>query len=228
MEASSVKILVVDDDYDILQLVTIHLTREGYTVLQAHNGKHALELLEESEVNLAIVDVMMPGMDGFSLTRILTKELDIPVILLTAKGQLSDKEQGFKSGSEDYLVKPFEPKELLFRVAVVLRRYGRAMESVLKVGNVRINRNDFEVIIKDETILFPLKEFELLTMLAIRANKVTPRSVLIEQAWGEDYQGNEMTLNTHMNRIRDRLKRYNASIEIQTVRGIGYKLEAAE
>lgn len=222
------KILVVDDDYDILQLVTIHLTREGYTVLQAHNGKHALELLEESEVNLAIVDVMMPGMDGFSLTRILTKELDIPVILLTAKGQLSDKEQGFKSGSEDYLVKPFEPKELLFRVAVVLRRYGRAMESVLKVGNVRINRNDFEVIIKDETILFPLKEFELLTMLAIRANKVTPRSVLIEQAWGEDYQGNEMTLNTHMNRIRDRLKRYNASIEIQTVRGIGYKLEAAE
>nr|WP_253300526.1 response regulator transcription factor [Paenibacillus lautus] len=228
MEESSVKILVVDDDYDILQLVTIHLTREGYTVLQAHNGKHALELLEESEVNLAIVDVMMPGMDGFSLTRILTKELDIPVILLTAKGQLSDKEQGFKSGSEDYLVKPFEPKELLFRVAVVLRRYGRAMESVLKVGNVKINRNDFEVIIKDETILFPLKEFELLSMLAVRANKVTPRSVLIEQAWGEDYQGNEMTLNTHMNRIRDRLKRYNASIEIQTVRGIGYKLEAAE
>lgn len=222
------KILVVDDDYDILQLVTIHLTREGYTVLQAHNGKHALELLEESEVNLAIVDVMMPGIDGFSLTRILTKELDIPVILLTAKGQLSDKEQGFKSGSEDYLVKPFEPKELLFRVAVVLRRYGRAMESVLKVGNVKINRNDFEVIINDETILFPLKEFELLTMLAVRANKVTPRSVLIEQAWGEDYQGNEMTLNTHMNRIRDRLRRYNASIEIQTIRGIGYKLEAAE
>lgn len=222
------KVLVVDDDYEILQLVTIHLSREGYEVLQAHNGQHALELLEETEVSLAIVDVMMPGMDGFSLTRILTKELDIPVILLTAKGQISDKEQGFKSGSEDYLVKPFEPKELLFRVAVVLRRYGRAMESVLKVGNVKINRNDFEVIINDETILFPLKEFELLTLLAARANKVTPRSVLLEQAWGEDYDGSELTLNTHMNRIRDRLKRYNASIEIQTVRGIGYKLEAAE
>ncbi|MEK3779981.1 MULTISPECIES: response regulator transcription factor [unclassified Paenibacillus] len=222
------KILVVDDDYDILQLVTIHLSREGYEVLQANNGQHALELLEETEVSLAIVDVMMPGMDGFSLTRILTKELDIPVILLTAKGQISDKEQGFKSGSEDYLVKPFEPKELLFRVAVVLRRYGRAMESVVKVGNVKINRNDFEVIINDETILFPLKEFELLTLLAARANKVTPRSVLLEQAWGEDYDGSELTLNTHMNRIRDRLKRYNASIEIQTVRGIGYKLEAAE
>ncbi|EGG34702.1 response regulator transcription factor [Paenibacillus sp. HGF5] len=222
------KILVVDDDYDILQLVTIHLTREGYEVLQAQNGQYALKLLEETEVNLAIVDVMMPGMDGFSLTKILTKELEIPVILLTAKGQLSDKEQGFRSGSEDYLVKPFEPKELLFRVAVVLRRYGRALESVLKVGNVKINRNDFEVIINDETILFPLKEFELLTMLATRVNKVTPRSLLLEQAWGENYEGHEMTLNTHMNRIRERLKRYGAAVEIQTIRGIGYRLEAVE
>lgn len=222
------KILVVDDDYDILQLVTIHLTREGYEVLQAQNGQHALKLLEETEVNLAIVDVMMPGMDGFSLTKILTKELEIPVILLTAKGQLSDKEQGFRSGSEDYLVKPFEPKELLFRAAVVLRRYGRALESVLKVGNVKINRNDFEVIINDETILFPLKEFELLTMLATRVNKVTPRSLLLEQAWGENYEGHEMTLNTHMNRIRERLKRYGAAVEIQTIRGIGYRLEAVE
>ncbi|WP_054954808.1 response regulator transcription factor [Paenibacillus dakarensis] len=222
------KILVVDDDYDILQLVTIHLTREGYEVIQAQNGQSALKLLEETEVNLAIVDVMMPGIDGFSLTKILTQELDIPVILLTAKGQLSDKEQGFKSGSEDYIVKPFEPKELLFRVAVVLRRYGRSLEGVLKVGNVKINRNDYEVIINDETILFPLKEFELLTMLATRVNKVTPRSLLLEQAWGEDYQGSEMTLNTHMNRIRERLKRYDATIEIQTVRGVGYKLEADE
>jgi len=222
------KILVVDDDYDILQLVTIHLVREGYEVLQAQNGLEALKLLEEAEVSLAIVDVMMPGMDGYSLTKILTKELDIPVILLTAKGQLSDKEQGFRSGTEDYIVKPFEPKELLFRVAVVLRRYGRASESVLQVGNVKINRSDYEVIINDKTILFPMKEFELLVMLAMRANKVTPRAVLIEQAWGEDEQEHEMTLNTHMNRIRERLKRYHASIEIQTIRGIGYKLEAAE
>ncbi|MEK5058386.1 response regulator transcription factor [Paenibacillus shunpengii] len=222
------KILVVDDDYDILQLVTIHLTREGYEVIQAQNGQIALKLLEETEVNLAIVDVMMPGMDGFSLTKILTKELEIPVILLTAKGQLADKEQGFKSGTEDYLVKPFEPKELLFRVAVVLRRYGRAMESILKVGNVKINRNDFEVVINEETILFPLKEFELLTMLATRVNKVTPRTLLLDQAWGEDYEGNEQTLNTHMNRIRERLKRYGAAIEIQTIRGVGYKLEATE
>jgi DNA-binding response OmpR family regulator len=206
--------------------VKIHLIREGYEVVQAQNGLEALELLKETEVGLAIVDVMMPGMDGFSLTRILTEELDIPVILLTARGQLADKEQGFKAGSEDYLVKPFEPKELLFRVKAVLRRYGRSLESILKVGNVKINRNDYEVIIDDETILFPLKEFELLTILATRSNKVTSRSMLIEQAWGEDAEEHEMTLNTHMNRIRERLKRHNANIEIHTVRGIGYRLEA--
>lgn len=222
------RILVVDDDIDILQLVTIHLAREGYNVVQARNGLDALKLLEEIEVSLAIVDVMMPGMDGFSLTKILTEEMDIPVILLTARGQLADKEQGFKSGSEDYLVKPFEPKELLFRVNVVLRRYGRAMESVLKIGNVKINRNDYEVIIDEETILFPPKEFELLSMLATRVNKVTSRAALIEYAWGADSDEHEMTLNTHINRIRDRLKRHHANVEIQTVRGVGYRLEAEQ
>lgn len=222
------RILVVDDDDQILQLVAIHLEQEGYEVLQARNGEQALNILEEIEANLAVVDVMMPGMSGFALTETLTKELDIPVILLTAKDQLADKEQGFKSGSEDYLVKPFEPKELLFRVAAVLRRYGRAMEGIQQVGNVRIHRNDYEVMINEETILFPLKEFELLRLLATRVNKVTSRSTLIEHGWGEDAPGSDLTLNTHINRIRERLKRSKATIEIRTIRGIGYKLEAVE
>lgn len=222
------RILVVDDDDQILQLVAIHLEQEGYEVLQARNGEQALNILEEIEANLAVVDVMMPGMSGFALTETLTKELDIPVILLTAKDQLADKEQGFKSGSEDYLVKSFEPKELLFRVAAVLRRYGRAMEGIQQVGNVRIHRNDYEVMINEETILFPLKEFELLRLLATRVNKVTSRSTLIEHGWGEDAPGSDLTLNTHINRIRERLKRSKATIEIRTIRGIGYKLEAVE
>lgn len=220
------RILVVDDDQDILQLVSIHLTREGYEVERASNAQQALDLLENTEVELAIVDVMMPGMNGFELTRILTKELDIPVILLTAKGQLEDKEKGFIAGSEDYVVKPFEPKELLFRVAVVLRRFERSMEAVIEVGNVKIDRKNFEVVIDQETIMLPMKEFELLSLLASRVSKVTQRTLLIEQTWGTDYEGGEMTLNTHINRIRERLKRYGATVEIQTVRGIGYKLEA--
>ncbi|MGM9948538.1 MAG: response regulator transcription factor [Lysinibacillus sp.] len=222
------RILVVDDDQDILQLVSIHLIREGYEVERASDAQQALDLLEEKEVDLAIVDVMMPGMNGFELTKILTKELEIPVILLTAKGQLEDKEKGFIAGSDDYIVKPFEPKELLFRVAVVLRRLERSMEAVIEVGNLKIDRKNFEVVINQETIMLPMKEFELLCLLASRANKITQRTMLIEQTWGTDYEGGEMTLNTHINRIRERLKRYGATVEIQTVRGIGYKLEANE
>jgi two-component system, OmpR family, response regulator len=222
------KILVVDDDEHIQKLVTIHLNREGYQVLRADNAQEALKLLEEQTADLAVVDVMMPGIDGFELTRLLTEDFGIPVILLTAKGQLSDKEQGFLSGSEDYIVKPFEVKELLFRVAVVLRRAGRAMETVVKAGNLTIDRKSFEVEINQETILFPLKEFELLSLLSSRKNKITPRAILIEQAWGADYEGSEQTLNTHINRVRDRLKKYGATVEIQTIRGIGYKLEEIE
>lgn len=219
------KILVVDDDVNIQKLVTIHLNREGYQVLRANNAQEALALLEEQTADLSVVDVMMPGMDGFELTRLLTNDFGIPVILLTAKGQLGDKEQGFLSGSEDYIVKPFEVRELLFRVAVVLRRAERAMETVIKAGNLLMDRKSFEVEINQETILFPLKEFELLSLLSARKSKITQRAALIEQAWGSDYEGSEQTLNTHINRIRDRLKKYGATVEIQTVRGIGYKLE---
>lgn len=219
------RILVVDDDANIQRLVTIHLTQEGYQVFKASDAEEALSLIEKQNVDLAIVDVMMPGMNGFELTKILTDDWEIPVILLTAKGQLSDKEQGFLSGSEDYIVKPFEVKELLFRVAVVLRRMQRAIDSIIQAGNMKIDRNSFEVEIDQETILFPLKEFELLSILASRTNKTTPRSTLIEQAWGADYEGSEQTLNTHINRIRERLKKHGATVEIQTIRGIGYRLE---
>ncbi|MGI2329170.1 response regulator transcription factor [Planococcus sp. YIM B11945] len=222
------KILVVDDDLYIQQLVAIHLSKEGYSVLRADNAEQALKLLEDETVDLAIVDVMMPGMDGFGLTRILTKDLDIPVILLTAKDQLADKEKGFLSGTEDYMVKPFEPKELLFRVAVVLRRYERAVSEQLQAGNVAINRKNFEVAIGSETLILPLKEFEILSLLVSRANMATPRSLLMDYVWGEEHEGNELTLNTHINRIRDRLKRHGANVEIHTLRGIGYKLEASK
>lgn len=219
------KILVVDDDIYIQQLVSIHLTKAGYTVVKADNAEQALSLLENDFVDLAIVDVMMPGMDGFKLTRILSQDLSIPVILLTAKGQLDDKEKGFLSGSEDYIVKPFEPKELLFRVAVILRRFDISFQDRLQAGNLTISRENYEVTIDKETVILPLKEFELLSLLVSRANQVTPRSIMMEKVWGYEYEGNEMTLNTHINRIRDRLKRYGAKVEILTVRGVGYKLE---
>ncbi|WP_341301200.1 response regulator transcription factor [Lysinibacillus sp. FSL H8-0500] len=219
------KILVVDDDAHILQLVTIYLTKEGYQVLCAKNAQQALTLVEGNLPDLAVVDVMMPGMDGFTLTEILTKEYDISVLLLTAKGELADKERGFLAGSDDYVVKPFEPKELLFRIAAILRRLDKKNQVTLQVGKLIIDRRSFEVVIGEETLLLPLKEFELLALLASRPNQVFTRSYIMEQIWGYDYDGDEQTLTTHIKRIRERLNRYQTAVIIKTVRGVGYKLE---
>lgn len=219
------KILIVDDDVHILQLVNIYLTREGYQVIQAENGQQALKLLEGNLPDLAVVDVMMPGMDGFTLTETLSQEYDIPVLLLTAKGELEDKERGFLAGSDDYVVKPFEPKELLFRIAAILRRLDKKNQVTIKVGRLVIDRRSFEVVIGEDTLVLPLKEFELLALLASRPNQVFTRSFIMEQVWGYDYDGDEQTLNTHVKRIRERLHRYEPGVEITTVRGVGYKLE---
>ncbi|MGE8005299.1 response regulator transcription factor [Lysinibacillus sp. NPDC093216] len=219
------KILVVDDDVHILQLVNIYLTREGYQVIQAENGQQALKLLEGSLPDLAVVDVMMPGMDGFTLTETLSQEYDIPVLLLTAKDELEDKERGFLAGSDDYVVKPFEPKELLFRIAAILRRLDKKNQVTIQVGRLVIDRRSFEVVIGEDTLVLPLKEFELLALLASRPNQVFTRSFIMEQVWGYDYDGDEQTLNTHVKRIRERLYRYKSGVEITTVRGVGYKVE---
>lgn len=221
------KILIVDDDVHILQLVNIYLTREGYQVIQAENGQQALKLLEGNLPDLAVVDVMMPGMDGFTLTETLSQEYDIPVLLLTAKGELEDKERGFLAGSDDYVVKPFEPKELLFRIAAILRRFDKKNQVTIQVGRLVIDRRSFEVVIGEDTLVLPLKEFELLALLASRPNQVFTRSFIMEQVWGYDYDGDEQTLNTHVKRIRERLHRYRSGVEITTVRGVGYKLEVS-
>ena len=219
------KILVVDDDPNILELVNIHLSQAGYTVMKAENGMEALDLLNEDLPDLAVVDVMMPGMDGYELTKRLRSEMDIPVLLLTAKGELEDKEKGFLAGSDDYVVKPFEPKELLFRINAILRRYDKAVDVHIRVGPLQINRQSYEVLIGKKVLLLPLKEFELLSVLASKPNHVFERDLLIERVWGFDYEGDEQTLNVHIKRLRDKLEGLPESIKISTVRGVGYKLE---
>jgi two-component system OmpR family response regulator len=217
--------MVIDDDKNILQLVSIHLKREGYRVLEANNAAEALQMLEKEVPDLAVVDVMMPGMDGIELTRVLSQDYGIPVLLLTAKGELEDKTKGYLAGSEDYVVKPFEPKELLFRIAVILRRFEKEYQSIIQVGNVTINRQTFEVLAGERSVVMPLKEFELLALLASRPGHIIERSTIMEQIWGHDYEGDDYTLNTHMKRLRERLDQLGANVEISTTRGVGYKLE---
>lgn len=218
------RILVVDDDVNILELVNINLSQAGYEVIKAVNGLQALERIEEQLPDLAVVDVMMPGMDGYELTKRLRAEADIPVLLLTAKGELEDKEKGFLAGSDDYVVKPFEPKELLFRINAILRRYDKAVDTIIEVGPMIINRQSYEVSIGKKVLLPPLKEFELLSVLASKPNYVFERDLLIERVWGFDYEGDEQTLNVHIKRLREKLPE---EVKIVTVRGVGYKLEVA-
>jgi len=219
------KILVVDDDPNILELVSIQLTQAGYTVEKASSGFEALELLEAGYPDLAVVDVMMPGMDGYTLTRKIRAETDIPVLLLTAKGELEDKEKGFLAGSDDYVVKPFEPKELQFRINAILRRYDKAVDAFIQAGPLKINRQSYEVSVGKKVLLLPLKEFELLSVLASRLNHVFTREILLERVWGYDYEGDEQTLSVHIKRVRDKLEGLTAEVTIATVRGVGYKLE---
>lgn len=220
-----IKILVVDDDPNILELVSIQLTQAGYYVQKASNGFEALETIEDDLPDLAVVDIMMPGMDGYTLTRKIRSETDIPVLLLTAKGELEDKEKGFLSGSDDYVVKPFEPKELQFRIHAILRRYDKAVDAFIQAGPLEINRQSYEVSVGKKVLLLPLKEFELLSVLASRPNTVFTREILLERVWGYDYEGDEQTLNVHIKRVRSKLVKLTDEVVIATVRGVGYKLE---
>ncbi|NRD77364.1 response regulator transcription factor [Bacillus sp. BRMEA1] len=219
-------ILIVDDDINILNLVDIHLTEQGYNVFQAKDGMEALEILKKVACDLAIVDVMMPFMDGYTLTMEIRTQYDIPVILLTAKSEIEDKEQGFQAGTDDYLVKPFEPKELIFRIKALLRRYDYQQdESILQIGNTTINKKSYEVQVGKRTLILPLKEFELLYYLASNPKLVFSREHLIEQIWGFNYEGDARTVDVHIKRLRERFSNLTEDFQIKTVRGIGYSLE---
>ena len=218
-------ILIADDDDYIRSLVKDILMREGYKVLVAENGAAALETLNTELCDLAVVDIMMPVMDGYELTSEIRKIYDLPIILLTAKSQIEDKEKGFESGTDDYLIKPFEPKELIFRVNALLRRYGNASETNINLGSLYINKKGYEVKINNKTFMLPLKEFELLTFLATHPNQVFSRGHLIEKIWGLDFEGDERTVDVHIKRLRERFASIANDFAIKTIRGVGYSLE---
>lgn len=220
-------ILVVDDDQNVRNFIRIYLSEQGYQVLEAGDGTDALRILERERCDIAVVDVMMPYMDGFTLTKEIRRCYEIPIILLTAKNQIEDKEQGFEAGTDDYVVKPFEPKELHFRIQALLRRYDKGLdESIVKIGHTVINKNSYEVQIGERTILLPLKEFELLFWLMSHPSQVFTRDQLIEHIWGIDYEGDDRTVDVHIKRLRERFAPLTDDFHIKTVRGVGYALEA--
>lgn len=219
------KILVADDDSNIRTLLKHVLTREGYQVVEAADGRDAKLKLEDSIADLAVVDVMMPHVDGLELCQHIRETYDIPIILLTARQQLSDKEQGYLRGTDDYVTKPFEPEELLFRIKALFRRYSIVSDDRIHLNTLVIDRKNYEISDGDEILLLPVKEFELLAQLAQYPGRLYTRSELITLVWGMDYDGDERTVDVHIKRLRQRFADYQESFVIRTVRGIGYKLE---
>lgn len=220
-----VKVLVVDDDANIRELISIFLSGEGFTVIEAENGEEALTLLEENNIQIVVVDVMMPEVDGYELTKEVKKYYDIPILMVTAKGESQDKLKGFDLGVDDYVVKPFDPLEIVARVKALLRRFQLLSDKNIFVGNLTINQIKYEISANDQSITLPLKEFELLFKLASQAGRIFTRNDLIEQIWGLDYEGDERTVDVHIKRVRERLRELKATVEIVTIRGLGYKLE---
>ena len=219
-------ILIVDDDPNIRELATVFLNKEGFTVYEAVDGLDALARLETIKADLVILDIMMPRMDGWELCRRLREDYDLPLLMLTAKGEISQKMKGFQLGTDDYLVKPFEPLELTARVKALLKRYRIAAAQSIEIGELWMDRKTFEVTLKEEIITLPLKEFELLFKLASYPGKTLSRDQLIDDIWGYDFEGNERTLDVHINRLRERFPEDTVSFRIRTIRGLGYRMEA--
>lgn len=220
------KILIVDDDPNIRELVGLFLRNEGFDIYEASDGVEALSKLETMKVDMVILDVMMPNMDGWELCSELRKYYDFPLLMLTVNGEISQKVKGFQLGTDDYLVKPFDPLELVVRVKALLKRYQITASNTIQVGELFMNRKTYEVMVGGKSITLPLKEFELLFKLASYPGKTFSRDQLIEDIWGYDFEGNERTLDVHVNRLRERFSGSKYSFKIKTIRGLGYRLEA--
>ena len=218
-------LLIADDDPHIRTLLKHVLTREGYLVIEASDGREALQRMKETTVDLAIVDIMMPHVDGLKVCQHIRDSFDIPIILLTALQQLSDKEQGYLHGTDDYVTKPFEPEELIYRIKALFRRYSVASTDKIRLNRLIIDRKNYEITDGDDILLLPVKEFELLAQLAQYPGRLFTRSELITLVWGADYEGDERTVDVHIKRLRQRFIAYQEDFRIRTVRGIGYKVE---
>ncbi|SDC37168.1 DNA-binding response regulator, OmpR family, contains REC and winged-helix (wHTH) domain [Terribacillus halophilus] len=221
------KILIVDDDAHIRELIHLILSKEGFSMAEAEDGEAALAILETDKIDMIILDIMMPNMDGWAFCQeVRTYYSDtMPIIMLTAKGETMQKVKGFDLGADDYMVKPFAAPELVARVKAQLRHHQISVSNQIRIGNVLIDRASFKVMIEDEHVTLPLKEFELLFKLAANPQKTFSREQLIEDIWGFDYEGDERTVDVHIKRLRQRFSCEGCPFKITTIRGLGYRLE---
>ena len=224
----AVKVLIVEDDKNISDLLQLYLQKEGYTVVSAADGGDGLSKFRSENPDLVLLDLMMPVMDGWAVCRVIRAESQTPVIMLTAKGETDNKVAGLKAGADDYITKPFEMKEVLARIEAVLRRTDRAPETKIRklsFDKLTIDMDAFELTVDGKKIDTPPKEMELLFYLASSPNRVYTRNQLLDEVWGFDYFGDSRTVDVHVKRLREKLEGVSEKWCLKTVWGVGYKFE---
>lgn len=229
------KILIVDDDRNICELLRLYLEKEGYETHLAHDGETAVNMHNEMNIDLVLLDVMMPHVDGWEACRRIRAKKNTPIIMLTAKGETFDKVLGLELGADDYIVKPFDTKEVVARIKAVLRRTGREIpkkeessEGELVFDNLVVNITKYELKVNGEVVDAPPKEMELLYYLAKNSNKVFTRDALLDEVWGFEYYGDSRTIDVHIKRLREKLEGVSTKWSLKTVWGVGYKFEVKE
>ena len=223
------KILIVEDEANIRELLRLYLEREGYTVLEAEKGVEGIKKWKSDKPDMLLLDVMMPVMDGWAVCREIRAESDVPIIMLTAKGETADRVSGLEMGADDYIVKPLEMREVIARVRAVFRRMAPddAPEK-LSFDNLVIDKQAYDLVIKGKRVDAPPKEIELLYFLASSPNRVFTRAQLLDDVWGFDYFGDTRTVDVHVKRLREKLEGVSDKWELKTVWGVGYKFETKE
>lgn len=224
------KILIVDDDNNIAELIFLYLTKECFECMIVNDGEAALSAFSSFQPNLILLDLMLPGIDGYQVCREIRQKSNVPIIMLSAKGEVFDKVLGLELGADDYVIKPFDSKELVARVKAVLRRFQPAASSApagskfVEYQDLTVNLTNYSVVYKGKTIDMPPKELELLYFLASSPNQVFTREQLLDHIWGYEYIGDTRTVDVHIKRLREKI-RDHANWSISTVWGIGYKFE---
>lgn len=228
---SDIRIMVVDDDNNICEFLRLYLEKEDYEVKICHDGQEAIDNFEKFNPSLILLDVMMPKLDGWQVCREIRKTSQVPIIMITAKGETFDKVLGLELGADDYVVKPFDAKEIIARIKAVLRRSGVSEGSEIKrveYDKLVINLTNYELIVDGKQIDTPPKELELIYHLASNPNKVYTRDQLLDEVWGFEYYGDSRTVDVHVKRLREKLEGVSDKWSLKTVWGVGYKFETKQ
>ena len=225
---TDIKIMVVDDDSNICELLRLYLEKEGFTAVVMPDGEKALAAFDSEKPDLILLDVMMPRVDGWQVCREIRKKSSCPIIMLTAKGEVFDRVLGLELGADDYVVKPFETKEVIARIKAVLRRSGVNQDKKIRqveYENLYINMENYELRVCGKVIDTPPKEMELIYHLASKPNRVYTRDQLLDEVWGFEYYGDSRTVDVHVKRLREKLDGVSEQWNLKTVWGVGYKFE---